>query len=199
MIAVALTGASGAQYGLRLLQCLVGAGRDVGVMISGPAQLVVNMETDLRLTGSAAQIEGTLVEYTGAAAGQLTVYGKEQWTAPVASGSNPPEAMVVCPCTTATLAAVATGAGRSLIERAADVVIKERRPLVLVVREMPFSPIHLEHMLKLARIGVTIMPANPAFYHHPASVDDLVDFVVARVLDHLRVEHALTKRWGASG
>lgn len=199
MIAVALTGASGAQYGLRLLQCLVAAGREVGVMVSGPAQLVVNMETDLRLTGSAAQVERALAEYTGAGAGQLTVFGKEQWTAPVASGSNPPEAMVICPCTTATLAAVATGAGRSLIERAADVAIKERRPLLLVVREMPFSPIHLEHMLKLARIGVTIMPANPAFYHHPASVGDLVDFVVARVMDHLGVEHELTKRWGASG
>jgi 4-hydroxy-3-polyprenylbenzoate decarboxylase len=197
MIAVALTGASGAQYGLRLLRCLVAAGRDVAVMVSGPAQLVVNMETDLKLAGSAAQVEKTLREYTGAGEGQLVVYGKEQWTAPVASGSNPPEAMVVCPCTTATLAAVATGASRSLIERAADVCIKERRPLILVVREMPFSPIHLEHMLSLARIGVTIMPANPAFYHRPATVEDVVDFVVARVLDHLGIPHDLAMRWGS--
>ena len=195
-IAVALTGASGAQYGLRLLQCLVEAGRRVQVMVSGPAQLVVNMETDLKLSGSAHQVERTLCDFTGAADGQLVVYGKEQWTAPVASGSNPPAAMAVCPCTTATLAAVATGASRSLIERAADVMIKERRPLVLVVREMPFSPIHLEHMLALARIGVTIMPANPAFYHRPARIEDLVDFVVARTLDHLGVGHALVGRWG---
>ena len=197
-IAVALTGASGAQYGLRLLQCLVGAGRRVQVMVSGPAQLVINLETDLKLAGSAPQVERALSEYTGAAAGQLVVYGKEQWTAPVASGSNPPAAMAICPSTTATRAAVAAGASRSLIERAADVMIKERRPLVLVVREMPFSPIHLEHMLSLARIGVTIMPANPAFYHRPARVEDLVDFVVARTLDHLGVEHALVGRWGES-
>lgn len=198
-IAVALTGASGAQYGLRLLQCLVAAGRRVQVMVSGPAQLVVNMETALKLSGSAPQVEATLTDYTGAAAGQLVVYGKEQWTAPVASGSNPPAAMAVCPCTTATLAAIATGASRSLIERAADVVIKERRRLVLVVRETPLSPIHLEHMLALSRIGVTILPANPAFYHRPTRVEDLVDFVVARTLDHLGVEHALVGRWGEDG
>ncbi len=196
-IAVALTGASGAQYGLRLLQCLVQAGRQVQVMVSGPAQLVINMETDLKLSGATAQVERTLVEYTDAQEGQLVVYGKEQWTAPVASGSNPPAAMVVCPCTTATLAAIATGASRSLIERAADVMIKERQPLILVVREMPFSPIHLEHMLKLAQIGVTIMPANPAFYHMPQRVEDLVDFVVARVLDHLGIAQDLAPRWGA--
>ena len=195
-IAVALTGASGVQYGLRLLQCLVEAGRRVQVMVSGPAQLVVNMETDLKLSGSTPQIEAALVEHTRAAPGQLVVYGKEQWTAPVASGSNPPEAMAVCPCTTATLAAIATGASRSLLERAADVVIKERRRLVLVIRETPLSPIHLEHMLNLSRIGVTILPANPAFYHRPARVEDLVDFVVARTLDHLGVEHALVARWG---
>ena len=197
-IAVALTGASGAQYGLRLLQCLVEAGRNVQVMVSGPAQLVINMETDLKLAGSAPQMERTLCEFTGATAGQLVVYGKEQWTAPVASGSNPPAAMAVCPCTTATLAAIATGASRSLIERAADVIIKERRPLVLVVREMPFSPIHLEHMLSLSRIGVTIMPANPGFYNRPQRVEDLIDFVVARTLDHLGVGHQLVARWGES-
>lgn len=195
-IAVALTGASGAQYGLRLLQCLVEAGHRVQVMVSTPAQLVVNMETDLKLSGSAARMQETLVAYTGAADGQLVVYGKEEWTAPVASGSNPPRAMVVCPCTTATLAAVATGASRSLIERAADVVIKERRPLVLVVRETPLSPIHLENMLKLARIGVTILPANPGFWHRPGSVADLVDFIVARTLDHIGVAHDLVARWG---
>lgn len=195
-IAVALTGASGALYGLRLLQCLVEAGHRVQVMVSTPAQLVVNMETELKLSGSAARMQETLVEYTGATDGQLQVYGKEEWTAPVASGSNPPRAMVVCPCTTATLSAIATGASRSLIERAADVVIKERRPLVLVIRETPLSPIHLENMLKLARIGVTILPANPGFWHKPESVSDLVDFIVARTLDHIGVAHDLVARWG---
>jgi flavin prenyltransferase len=104
--------------------------------------------------------------------------------------------MVVCPCSTATLSAVATGASRSLIERAADVVLKERRKLVLVVRETPFSEVHLENMLRLARMGAVIMPANPAFYHRPQTVDDLVDFMVARVLDHLEIVHELGPRWG---
>lgn len=195
-IAVALTGASGAQYGLRLLACLVRAGHTVQVMVSGPAQMVINMETGLSLPGQTAAVQAALAEYTGAAPGQLTAYGREQWTAPLASGSNPPAAMAVCPCTTATLAAIATGASRSLIERAADVMLKERRKLVLVVRETPFSAIHLEHMLKLARLGVVILPANPGFYNKPQSVDDLVDFVVARTLDHLGIEHELAPRWG---
>lgn len=116
--------------------------------------------------------------------------------APVASGSSAPRAMVVCPCSTGSLSAIATGASDNLIERAADVMIKEKRQLILVPREMPFSAIHLEHMLKLAQLGVTIMPANPGFYNQPQSVDDLVNFVVARILDHLNVEQDLVKRWG---
>ncbi|PKO51813.1 MAG: aromatic acid decarboxylase, partial [Betaproteobacteria bacterium HGW-Betaproteobacteria-21] len=118
------------------------------------------------------------------------------WFAPPASGSNPPDAMVVCPCTMATLAAIAAGLSQSLIERAADVVLKEQRKLVLVPRETPYSAIHLENMLKLARLGVCILPPNPGFYHHPQTVQDLVDFVVARVLDQLGVPHALMARWG---
>jgi 4-hydroxy-3-polyprenylbenzoate decarboxylase len=124
------------------------------------------------------------------------VYGREEWTAPLASGSAAPDAMVVCPCTTATAAALASGASRSLIERAGDVVLKERRTLVLVVREMPYSVIHLENLLALARAGAVIMPASPGFYHRPGSVSDLVDFVVARVMDHLALPHSLVARWG---
>jgi 4-hydroxy-3-polyprenylbenzoate decarboxylase len=196
-IALAMTGASGAQYGLRLLQCLIAAGRDVWLMMSKPAQLVIDMETDLKLPGATGAMESFLAGRYGAKPGQLRLFGREEWTAPAASGSNPPAALAVCPCSMATLSAIAAGASRSLIERAADVVIKERRTLVLVPRETPFSAIHLEHMLKLARLGVVILPPNPGFYARPRSVDDVVDFTVARVLDHLGVEHALATRWGA--
>ncbi len=195
-IALAMTGASGAPYGLRLLQCLIEAGRPVYLMVSAPAQVVLATETDLEVPGKPAEMAAFFGERFGAAPGQLQVFGKEQWTAPVASGSAAPRAMVVCPCSTGSLSAIATGASNNLIERAADVMIKERRQLILVPREMPLSPIHLEHMLNLARLGVTIMPAAPGFYHHPASVQDLVDFVVARILDHLGVGQQLAPRWG---
>lgn len=195
-VALAITGASGAPYGLRLLELLLEAGARVQLMISPPGQMVIAMETDLRLPGAPREIEHFFAERHGAAPGQLQVYGKDHWTAPVASGSSVPDAMVVCPCTSGTLAAIAGGASDQLIERAADVVIKEQRKLILVHREMPLSAIHLEHMLKLARLGVVIMPANPGFYHLPQAVGDLVDFVVARVLDHLGLEHQLLPRWG---
>ena len=122
--------------------------------------------------------------------------GKEEWFSPVASGAAAPKQMGVCPCSMGTVSAIANGASDNLLERAADVVIKERGQLILVPRESPFSAIHLENMLKLARLGVTIMPAAPGFYHEPKSIEDLVDFMVARILDHLGVEHELTRRWG---
>ncbi|HKK06224.1 MAG TPA: flavin prenyltransferase UbiX [Gammaproteobacteria bacterium] len=192
-----MTGASGAAYGLRLLQCLLEAGRRVYLLVSQPAQLVLATETDLKIPGRPADMQAFFAERYGAGDGQLQVFGREQWTAPVASGSSVARAMVVCPCTTATLSAIACGASKSLIERAADVTLKEQRRLILVVRETPFSAIHLENMLKLARAGVTILPANPGFYNKPQRVDELVDFIVARVLDHLDIDQALTPRWGA--
>lgn len=195
-VALAITGASGAAYGLRLLECLLEAGVNVPLMLSSPGQVVIAMETDLKLPGPPREAERYLSEYYGAEPGQLQVYGKDQWTAPLASGSGAPDAMVVCPCTSGTLAAIATGSSDHLLERAADVVIKEQRKLILVHREMPVSAIHLEHMLKLARLGVVIMPANPGFYQRPQKIEDLVDFVVARILDHLGVEHQLVPRWG---
>ncbi|MGE0372975.1 MAG: flavin prenyltransferase UbiX, partial [Gammaproteobacteria bacterium] len=158
-VALAMTGASGAPYGLRLLECLLQAGVRVPLMLSPPGQVVIAMETDLKLPGAPRETERYLTEHYGAAPGQLQVYGKDQWTAPLASGSGAPDAMVVCPCTSGTLAAIATGNSDNLLERAADVVIKEQRKLILVHREMPVSAIHLEHMLKLARLGVVIMPA----------------------------------------
>lgn len=195
-VALAMTGASGAQYGLRLLECLLGAGCRVSLMISRPAQVVIGMETDLALPARAAEMRRYFCERHGVEESRLVVYGREEWTAPLASGSAAPDAMVVCPCTTATLAALATGASRSLIERAGDVAMKERRPLILVVREMPLSAIHLENMLALTRAGAVVMPASPGFYHRPAKVGDLVDFVVARVLDHLGVAQQLVRAWG---
>lgn len=195
-VAVAATGASGAPYTLRLLECLVQAGRTVYFMASTPAQVVFAMETALTLPGRPQDMQAALVQYLGARPDQVQVFGREQWTAPVASGSNPPAALVVCPCSTGTLSAIACGASDNLIERAADVMLKERRPLILVPRETPLSAIHLENMLKLARLGVTILPAAPGFYHRPQQVSDLVDFVVARILDHLDVAHELIGRWG---
>lgn len=195
-IALAWTGASGAAYGVRLAECLITAGERVALMVSKPAQLVIHGETDLALPARAADMQRMLAARWQAAPDQLRVFGQDEWTAPVASGSARIRAMVVCPCSMATLAALASGASRSLIERAADVTIKEQRRLILVPRETPFSAIHLENMLKLARLGALIVPANPGFYHRPACVADLVDFVVARILDLLDVPHTLLPRWG---
>ncbi len=195
-ITLAITGASGAPYALRLLQCLVAAQRDVYVLISKAAQVVMATETSLKLPGTQQKMQVHLTEVFNAKEGQIQVFGREQWFAPVASGSGRKGAMVVCPCSTGTLSAIATGASNNLIERAADVAIKERRDLILVPRETPFSPIHLENMLKLANMGVTIMPASPGFYHKPESVEALVDFMVARILSHLHIEQELIPFWG---
>ena len=194
--ALAVTGASGAPYALRLLEVLLGQGERVDLMISAPGQIVIGMETALKFAGRPAEIQRLLVSRFAADEGQLRVYGREEWTAPLASGSSAPRAMVVCPCTMGTLAAIAAGTSNNLIERAADVVIKEGRKLVLVPRETPFSALHLENMLKLARLGVVILPPNPGFYQQPASIEDLVDFVVARILDQLAIENDLSPRWG---
>ncbi len=196
-IALAMTGASGMPYGLRLLEMLLLAGETVYLMVSSPARMVLAEETDLKLPNRPAEIKAILEQRYQARPGQLHVYGKEEWSAPVASGSSVPRSMVVCPCTSGTLASIAGGASRNLIERAADVVLKEHRQLILVPREMPFSVLHLENMLRLARLGVVIMPPNPGFYHSPRTVQDLVDFVVARILDHLGVEQHLVRPWGS--
>lgn len=195
-IALAITGASGAQYALRLLQCLIEAGEAVWLMVSEPGQIVVGMETDVKLPGRPAEIQRFLGDRYGAHPDQLRVFGQKEWTAPLASGSSVPRALVVCPCTMGTLAGIAAGMSDNLILRAADVILKEGRKLVLVPRETPFSAIHLENMLKLARLGAVLLPPNPGFYHRPQSLDDMVDFVVARILDQLDISHALSRRWG---
>jgi 4-hydroxy-3-polyprenylbenzoate decarboxylase len=198
-IALAITGASGTQYGLRLLQCLLESGARVHLMVSQAGQVVLKMEAGIDVPSRPADTERFFSERFGARPDQLHVFGRQQWTAPVASGTNPPDAMVVCPCTTGTLATVASGMCQDLIDRAADVALKERRKLVLVVRETPFSVIHLENMLRLAKAGAVIMPANPGFYFNPQTVGEVVDFMVARVLDHLEISHGLMRRWGEDG
>lgn len=195
-VSVAFSGASGAPYGLRLVECLIGAGHQVFLMISSAARVVLATESQLKLSSSPDKASEFLTEHFRAEPGQLQVLGKEDWFSPVASGSAAPKSMVICPCSAGTVSAVASGASDNLIERAADVVIKERGRLILVPRETPFSAIHLENMLKLARLGVTIMPAAPGFYHNPQSIDDLVDFMVARILDHLEIDIELVPRWG---
>lgn len=198
-VTVGMTGASGAQYGLRLVECLLQADWTVYLTFTRAAQIVIGSETDCRLPGRTAEQTRHLSELFKAREGQLRVFGDEEWTSPLASGSGAPRKMVVCPATMATLSAIANGASENLLERAADVVIKERGDLVIVPRETPFSAIHLENMLKLARLGVSILPANPGFYNRPTKVDELVDFIVARVLDQLGVAHRLSRRWGRDG
>ncbi|SQH75206.1 Flavin prenyltransferase UbiX [Shewanella benthica] len=200
-ISLAWTGASGAPYGLKLLECLLVADYQVFLMISSAARVVLATEEGVQLSANGKKAEQDLLKLFAERAesslkGSLHVLGKDEWFSPPASGSAAPKQMVICPCSTGTLAAVATGMSNSLLERAADVVIKERGQLILVPRETPFSSIHLEHMLSLSKLGVTIMPAAPGFYHDPKSVQDLVNFMVARILDHLGVEHDLTNRWG---
>ncbi len=196
VISLAITGASGAPYGLRLLEQLLRGGIGVYLMISPAARVVLKAESDIELPQEPDEAADFFSQRFGTDKTLLQVFSEQDWFAPVASGSAAPLSMVVCPCSSGSLSAIATGASNNLIERAADVMIKERRQLILVPREMPLSAIHLEHMLKLAQLDVTIMPASPGFYHQPQSVDDLVDFVVARILDHLGIKQKLAPRWG---
>jgi 4-hydroxy-3-polyprenylbenzoate decarboxylase len=198
-ICLALTGASGMPYGLRLLECLLAAGCKVQLLYSQAAQVVVKQELDFELPSRPSEARNALLQrYPAVNPENLAVYGREEWFAPVASGSNPPDAMVICPCSMGTLAAIAQGLADKLIERAADVVLKEGRKLILVPRETPFSAIHLENMLRLSRAGAVILPPNPGFYHYPKTVENIVDFVVARILDQLAVPHQLMPRWGCN-
>lgn len=195
-ITLAMTGASGAQYGLELLHQLIQSGCRVYFMCSRTALLVIKMDMGLELPSNPAAMQKILSERYGADAGQLQVFGSGDWLAPIASGSGVADAMVVCPCTAGTLAALAAGLADNLLRRAADVCLKEQKKLILVARETPCSIIQLENMLRLARAGAVIMPANPAFYNHPQSIADLVDFMVAKILDQLGINHRLQPKWG---
>jgi flavin prenyltransferase len=189
-VVVAITGASGAPYAVRLLSSLVEAKQ--------PVQLIVSSH-GLRLLATELDIDSVeaLRDAVGRRAwdARVTVFDDADRGAAPASGSAINAGMVICPCSMGTLSAVAAGSSRSLVERAADVALKERRKLILVPRETPLSAIHLENMLRLTRAGAVVMPAAPGFYHRPRSVDDLVNFVVARVLDHFGVSHSLVPRW----
>lgn len=197
-ITVALTGASGIQYGLRLIECLVASHVVVNVLLSKAALVVLAMEMDIDLSAKPTLQKTRLCRLFQIEENSplLYIFSDQEWTAPIASGSNISRAMVVCPCTTGTLASIAHGSSDNLIERAADVTLKERKDLILVVRETPFSEIHLKNMLTLSQAGALIMPANPGFYHRPTTVADLVDFMVARILDQLHIPQNLMRKWG---
>ena len=189
-IVVGITGASGAPYAVRLLQQLTASHRPISLIVSKYGMRLLATETGIE------SMDG-LREAVGKTAWDSCVrtYGNDDRGAPPASGSSLTAGMIVCPCSMGTLSAIAVGASRSLIERAADVTLKERRKLILVPRETPLSAIHLGNMLRLTRAGAIVMPASPGFYHRPKQISDLIDFVVARMLDQLGVDQSLVKRW----
>jgi flavin prenyltransferase len=191
-VVMAITGASGAPYAVRLLEQLVAAGQPVQLIVSAHGLRLLATETDIgTIEGLRASVglEGW-EQY-------VTLFDDGDRGAAPASGSARNRGMVICPCSMGTISAISQGSSRSLVERAADVALKERRRLIVVPRETPYSEIHLENMLRITRAGAVVLPASPGFYHRPAAIEELVDFVVARVLDHLDVEHALGKRWGS--
>lgn len=188
-IVVAITGASGAPYAVRLLESLLRAKRSVQLIVSSHGLRLLDTELGI------GSVDALRDKVGGDWTRHVTVFDDGDRGAAPASGSALSAGMVICPCSMGTLSAISVGASRSLVERAADVTLKERRPLILVPRETPLSEIHLENMLRVTRAGAIVMPAAPGFYHRPQSVGDLVDFIVARILDHLRVEHDLVARW----
>lgn len=191
-IVMAITGASGAPYAIRLLEQLLVAGQPVQLIVSSHGLRLLRTETDVD------SVEALRAAVGGDAWDALvTVFDDGDRGAAPASGSARNRGMVICPCSMGTVSAISQGTSRSLVERAADVALKERRTLVIVPRETPYSAIHLENMLRLTRAGAVVLPASPGFYHRPTQVAELVDFVVARVLDQLGVEHQLGKRWGS--
>lgn len=194
-ITVAMTGASGVCYGLRLVECLLKANCRVYLLVSEAARAVAIHEESMTLPGQTHKLAAELQQKFLVSTEQLQVFADQEWTAPIASGSAFVDAMIVCPCSSGALSAIASGASNNLIERAADVMLKEQRKLVLVHRETPVSVIHIENMLKLAKLGVVILPASPGFYHQPQSIADLVDFIVARILNNVGIAHQLVTPW----
>nr|CRH06709.1 putative 3-polyprenyl-4-hydroxybenzoate decarboxylase [Candidatus Magnetococcus massalia] len=193
-ITVAMTGASGVIYGVRLVETLLASGQEVDLLFTESAEQVMAHELGIDLREEDKKLESKL-EKRFHHGGRLKYVKRKNWYAPQASGSSGNRPMVICPCSMGTLAAIAQGLSDNLIERAADVALKERRKLIMVPRETPLSEIHLENMLKLTRMGAIMMPAMPAFYNGAQKVDDLVDFLVARILDHLSIPHRAPK-WG---
>jgi len=188
---VAITGASGALYGVTLVRALARLGHTVHVVVSEGGARVLRHECDISISAKAPDPAVLAPEH----ADRVVPHAAANYGASIASGSFPLAGMAVCPCSMGTLGRIAAGTGENLVTRAADVCLKERRPLILVPRETPFSLIHLENMARLARAGATILPANPGFYQRPQRVEDLVDFVAARVLDQLGIAHDLQEPW----
>lgn len=196
-VVVGITGASGTIYGIRLVQTLLESGREVHLVISEPARLVIKEEQGIVLKSLTRRehLEELFGSYPQA---RLSAFSFKDFTAPIASGSYPVEGMVIVPCSMGTLGAVASGLSQNLIHRAADCVLKEGRRLVIVPRETPLSAIHLENMLKLAKLGVRVVPAMPAFYSGAKTLNEMVDFQVGKILDQLEIPHALYPRWTGS-
>lgn len=195
-VTLAITGASGTPYALRLLECLIKSHTEIFLLVSDAAFAVAEIEADIKLPQEKTALLTYFEQHYQARSGQIHLFDKTEWTSPVASGSSAPSKMVVCPTSMGTLSAIATGASNNLIERAADVALKERRSLILIPRETPYSEIHLENMLKLTRMGAIIMPASPGFYQRPTTLEEMVDFMVARILQHLDIPQTLMAKWG---
>jgi len=193
---IAITGASGAPYGMRVLQALIRGGHNVYLTITGDGLHILNDEAGLMLKGSETDIQFALEKHLEAKEGQLRYFDEDNMYAPIASGSAKVDGMVVIPCSMKALSSIANGFASNLIERAADVTIKEKRKLIIVPRETPLSTIHLRNLLALSETGCHIIPAMPAFYHHPKKLQDIIDFIAGRVLDALGVENDLSPRWG---
>lgn len=195
--AVGITGGSGAPYALRLLQQLVLAGHDVHVVLSAAGETVLQLETGVKVGRTLRDKQDALARAVEAdGPGSIRVFAHDNLAAPISSGSFPCEGMVIVPCSTGSLGRIAAGISSNLIERAADVMLKERRTLVLVPRETPLSTIHLRNMLTLREAGADILAAMPAFYHKPKTISDMVDMIVGRILDRLGVDNTLFFRWG---
>lgn len=194
-ITLAITGASGAPYAHRLLQVLLDMECHVHLLISKAALMVAKVEHGQAWPANHEKL-AEFIRQNISAKGRLSLYGRDDWMSPVASGSGAPTTMIICPCSTGTLASIATGQCDNLIERGADVVLKESGKLILVPRETPLSEIHLENMLKLKKVGAVILPASPGFYHQPEQMSDLIDFIVARILKSAGFEQKLLAEWG---
>jgi len=197
-ITLGITGASGSIYALNLLKNLAKHYAEIHLMISDAGRIVMATEASIKLPESPSKIQAALTQYCDCDDDIIRVYAKENWYSPVASGSAAPKQMVICPASMGCVSAIATGASNTLMERAADVVIKEKGQLIILPREMPFSTIHLRNLLSLSEAEVTIMPAAPGLYSQPKTIDDLADFVSARILNHLGIENDLGEAWGYS-
>lgn len=194
-VTLGVTGASGSGYFLRLLQTMVNANVKVYLILSEAAQIVLKTEVEEDWPTEIESLNEFLISRFNAKKDQVVALTSKDWFSPVASGSSAPKKMIVCPCSCGTLASIAQGLSNNLIERAADVVFKERGQLIVMPRETPFSTLHLKNMLTLSELGATVMPLAPGFYHKPTSIDELHDFMVARVMDHLKIDHQASKRW----